>query len=107
MPLLVFHLVLNLSVTKVPFVVRPLIKKFTTNLQSSFIQTRLKDHIDYMESYLERHRYFAGDFSFADIQMCFPLEKLAERTQFKHPNIVTYLNAVQCRPAYQTALKKQ
>lgn len=39
---------------------------------------------------MAEHEYFAGDFSFADIQMSFPLEALQSRLQGKYPHIQAF-----------------
>jgi len=63
----------------VPFVIRPVAKKISEGVKASFINTRLADHIPFVENHLAQHDYFAGDFSFADIQMSFPIVALQER----------------------------
>ena len=45
-------------------------------VKANFVRPRMKDHISFLENYLAEHEYFAGDFSFADIQMSFLLEAL-------------------------------
>lgn len=42
---------------------------------------------------MAEHEYFAGDFSFADIQMSFPLEALQSRLQGKYPNIQAFFTS--------------
>lgn len=107
MPLLVFNLILNLSLPRVPFLVKPIAKKYVEGLQQNAIHPRLSDHVDYVENYLSTHDYLAGDFSFADIQMSFPLTALITREAFDVPHIQRYLTRIQQRPAYQRALKKE
>lgn len=103
MPLLVFQLVLNKVGEQVPFLLRPLAHKITEGIRAGFIQPRLKDHIAYLEQYLAQHAYFAGEFSFADIQMSFPLEAMATRLQGHYPHIQQYLKRIHTRAAYQQA----
>lgn len=106
MPLLVFQLVMNNVGKNVPFLIRPIANKITDGIKAGFIRPRLKDHIAFLEDYLSKHHYFAGAFSFADIQMSFPLEAILTRTTGQYPNIQAFLKRVQARPAYQRAKQK-
>ncbi len=107
MPLLVMQLVLTKVPQQVPWLVRPVAKKISAGIKAGFIQPRLKDHIAYLEAYLAEHDYFAGDFSFADIQMSFPLQALQSRTGHRYPKIAAYLARVEQRPAFQSARERE
>ena len=106
MPLLVFQLVMNNVGKNVPFFIRPVANKITDGVKAGFIGPRLKDHIAFIEQYLSEHDYFAGEFSFADIQMSFPLNALLTRTTGQFPNIRVFLKRIETRPAYQRAKEK-
>src|SRR5690606_14287914 len=80
MPLLVMTLVMNSVDQRTPLLLRPLARQITKGVKGKFIQPRLKEHIEYLEDYLSQHEYFAGRFSFADIQMSFPLDAIQNRT---------------------------
>ena len=107
MPLLVMQLVMSNVPQHVPFLVKPVAKKITAGVKAAFIQPRLKDHIQFLETFLASHDYFAGTFSFADIQMSFPLQALMTRTQGEYPNIQAFLKRIAQRPAYTRALAKE
>lgn len=107
MPLLVMQLVLTKVPQQVPWLVRPVANKISTGIKAGFIQPRLKDHIAYLEDYLGKHDYFAGDFSFADIQMGFPLQALQSRTGHHYLQIAAYLARVEQRPAFQRARERE
>jgi glutathione S-transferase len=107
MPLLVMQLVMSNVTQHVPFLVKPVAQKITDGVKAAFIQPRLKDHIQFLESYLASHDYFAGEFSFADIQMSFPLEALLSRTQGRYPNIQAFIQRIAARPAYARAKHKE
>lgn len=107
MPLLFFNLILNLSLKRVPFVVKPITKKYVEGLQQEAIHPRLSDHVTYVEHFLASHDYVAREFSFADIQMSFPLTALVSREAFDVPHVERYLARIKERPAYQRALKKE
>lgn len=103
MPLLVFQLVMSNVPSRVPFLIRPIAKKVCEGVKAGFLQPRLKDHVAYIESYLTEHEYFAGAFSFADIQMTFPLQAISKRTQLDIPHIRAFLARIQQRDAFQRA----
>ena len=106
MPLLVMTLVMNNVSKHVPWVIRPIAEKITDGVKGGFIRPRVKEHILYLEQYLSEHDYFAGDFSFADIQMSFPVIAMRERVQEKCPNMLSYIERVQHRPAFIRAQEK-
>lgn len=103
MPLLVMTLVMNNVSKHVPWVIRPIAEKISDGVKAGFVRPRVKEHILYLEDYLAKHDYFAGDFSFADIQMAFPLIAIQNRLHGKYPNIQAFVQRVQQRPAFQRA----
>ncbi|PVZ89300.1 glutathione S-transferase [Serratia sp. S1B] len=103
MPLLVFQLVMGNMPAHMPFLIRPIAKKVCNGVKAGFLQPRLQDHIAYIEAYLAEHDYFAGDFSFADIQMSFPLQAMSKRIPLDIPNIRAFLARIQQRDAFQRA----
>lgn len=106
MPLLVMTLVMNNVSKHVPWVIRPIAEKITDGVKGGFIRPRVKEHILYLEQYLSEHDYFAGEFSFADIQMAFPLIALQKRLHGKYPNIQGFVQRIQERTAFQRAEQK-
>ncbi|WHP04435.1 MULTISPECIES: glutathione S-transferase family protein [Acinetobacter] len=106
MPLLVMTLVMNSVSKHVPWVIRPIAQRITDGVKAGFVRPRVKEHILYLEEYLAKHEYFAGDFSFADIQMAFPLIAIQNRLHGKYPNIQAFVQRVQQRPAFQHAEQK-
>lgn len=106
MPLLVMTLVMNNVSKHVPWVIRPIAEKITDGVKGGFIRPRVKEHILYLEQYLSEHDYFAGEFSFADIQMTFPLIALQKRLHGKYPNIQAFVQRIQERAAFQRAEQK-
>jgi glutathione S-transferase len=107
-------LLLNLIFSRVarapaPFFVRPIARGIASKVKQSFIEPQIKLHLDYMESELQRTKWFAGDeFSAADIQMSFPLEAAATRSGLNasRPKLWDFLQRIHARPAYQRALEK-
>ena len=107
MPLLVMQLVMNNAPQHAPWLIRPVARKISAGVKAGFVQPRLKDYIEFLEGYLAEHDYFAGQFSFADIQMSFPLQALQSRTQGRYPHIQAFLQRISSRPAFQQALRKE
>lgn len=107
MPLLVMTLVMEKMPTHVPWPIRPIAKKIGEGVKTGFVGARLPAHIEFIEQHLAQHDYFAHDFSFADIQMSFPLIALQERTGRSYPKIQAYVERLKQRPAYQHALQKE
>ena len=110
MPPLLLKLVFSvISKAKVPFLVKPIVKGIAAQANKSFIDPQLKLHFDYIERELAKFAWFAGnEFSAADIQMSFPVEAALSRHVINknHPNILSYLERIHQRPAYQRALQK-
>ena len=72
-------------------------------MKGGFITPRLKEHSAYLANYLSQHNSFAGDFSFADIQMSFPVVAMQERVKAHNPQMVAYAQRIQQRPAFKKA----
>lgn len=106
MPLLVFNLVMSNVPKHVPLVIRPIAKRIAAGVQGGFVKPRLTEHIPFLENYLRQHDYFAGDFSFADIQMSFPIIALQDRVAGKYPQLKVYADRLQQRSAFQKAKVK-
>ncbi|SPL69451.1 glutathione S-transferase family protein [Acinetobacter stercoris] len=100
MPLLVMNLVLSQVSAKVPFLIQPVANKIVKGVKAGYITPRVCDHIEFLESHLSGREYFAGDFSFADIQMSFPIIALQERVQGQYLKIKDYSDKIQQRPAF-------
>lgn len=107
MPLLVMQLVMENVPKYVPWLIKPIAQKITGGVKAGFIKPRLKDHIEFLEQHLSVHDYFAGQFSFADIQMSFPLQALQTRLKGKYPNIQAFIQRISSRPAFQRAQQKE
>lgn len=107
MPMFMFSYILHVSAKKAPLLMRPVAKVVTKSIQDRAITPRIQDHIGYVEQYLSTHEYFAGEFSFADIQMSFPLKAFSARTQLEIPQIRKYLARIEQRGAYKKAKEKE
>lgn len=108
MPYLVFSLVMQqLSKKPVPKLARPVTGFVGQQVFKQFIQPRLYEHVEFLEEYLSHNDYFAGEFSFADIQMSFPLMGLVEIPKLPAlPHVQAYLARIKQRSAFLTAQRK-
>ena len=106
MPYLVMTLVMTNMPKHVPFLIRPSAKKISDGVKGGFINPRLKEHTAFLEDYFSKNEYAAGQFSFADIQLSFPVVAMQERIKGNKPQIVAYAERIQQRPAFQKAKAK-
>ena len=92
-----------------PFFARPIARAIARKGKSGFVQPNIDRILNFMESELGRHAWFAGaQFSAADIQMSFPLEAAAARGGLDRdrPKLWAFLQNIHARPAYLHALEK-
>jgi glutathione S-transferase len=110
MPLMLLKLVaMRIGATPMPFFARPIAKKISSGLQDGFIDPQLRTHLSFVENELAATGWFVGnDLSIADVQMSFPLETAASRSDVntRFPNVRAFLDRIHARPAYQRALEK-
>jgi glutathione S-transferase len=108
-PLLVKLIFDRIEKSPMPFFVRPVARGIVGKVRSSFIDPRLKLHLDFMEAELAKSPWFAGnDFTAADIQMSFPLELAINRAGLdaSRPKLMAFLERIHARPAYNKALER-
>ncbi len=105
MPLLVMKLVFQRLPLGAPFIIRPIARAVSRRAQTSFIDPQVTRHMEYWNSELSGAPWFAGEeFSAADIQMSFPVERAALRYGAeKYPAMQDYLNRIRARPSYKLA----
>jgi glutathione S-transferase len=110
MPPLLFRLVFNrIATNPAPWPVSAIARKIASTVDNSFISPNLNRHLDYMESELSSHAWFAGDqFTAADAQMSFPLEAAASRggLNASRPKLMAFLERIHARDAYKRALER-
>ena len=108
MPLLLISLIFNrIDAQKVPFFVKPIVRKITGSVRASFIDPQLKLHLDYIEQTLAGKKWFLGEqLTGADIMMSFPLQALVLKGLEGYPNINDYVARIEQEPSYQRAEQK-
>jgi len=92
-----------------PFFVKPIARGIAAKVKGLMVEPNLKRQLDFMESELTRHAWFAGEeFSAADIQMSFPVEAAAQRAGLdeSRPRLMAFLKNIHARPAYRRALER-
>ena len=109
MPPLLLKLLFTVMPKRTPALLRPVVRKVSSQVLTAFVNPQLKEHMAFWESELGKSQWFAGDeFTAADIQMSFPLEAAAARAGLEeaHPRAMAFLERIHARPAYQRALEK-
>jgi glutathione S-transferase len=109
MPPLLMKLLFTLMPRRAPALLRPLVRKVSSQALTGLVNPQLKQHMAYWEQELSKSPWFAGnEFTAADIQMSFPLEAAAARGGLEdgHPKAMAFLERIRARPAYQRALEK-
>ena len=109
MPLLLMKLVFaSLGKPPVPFGLRTLGKVLGQGVEKAYLNRQLETHARFLESSLEKHRWFAGDhLSMADVQMSFPVFALLERGGIDNlPRLQSWKKNVEMRPAWQRAIQQ-
>ncbi|HEY2678034.1 MAG TPA: glutathione S-transferase [Steroidobacteraceae bacterium] len=110
MPPLLFRLVFNrIATNPAPWPVSAIARKIASTVDKSFISPNLNRHLDYMESELASHAWFAGEqFTAADVQMSFPLEAAASRggLNTSRPKLMAFLERIHARDGYKRALER-
>ncbi len=108
-PLLIKLISSKIRSAKVPFFAKPITAKVADNLSASLVTGALIKHTAFLESELAQRQWMCGDhMTIADVQMSYPLEALASRSDAgtAMPNILRVLNAMRARPAYQRAIER-
>ena len=110
MPLMIISLILSrIESAKMPFFARPIAKGIAARVRDGYLAPNVKRNLDFMEASLARSQWFCGDeFTAADVQMSFPLEAAAVRTNLAadYPKLADCLERMHARPAWQVALQK-
>jgi glutathione S-transferase len=108
-PLLLKLIALRIGSAPMPFFAKPIARKISATLQSSFVDPQIKLHYGYINDALKGTGWFVGnEFSAADIQMSFPLEAATARggNADQFPVVTEFLKRIHARPAYQRALER-
>lgn len=108
-PLLLKLMFDKIEKSRMPFFAKPIAKAIAEKAKAGFIMPNIKSHLDFMEGELGKSEWFAGNaFTGADIQMSFPVEAAAVRggLDASRPKLMSYLERIHERPAYQRALER-
>ena len=108
-PLLIKLISSKIRSAKVPFFAKPITAKVADNLNASLVTGALIKHTAFLESELAQRQWMCGDhMTIADVQMSYPLEALASRSDASTamPQVLRVLNAMRARPAYQRAIER-
>ena len=110
MPPLLLKLIFDrVATAPVPWPVSAVARRISGSVLSSFVEPQLKLHLDFMESELVAHPWFAGgEFTAADVQMSFPVEAARSRAGLDagRPKLIAFLDRIHARDAYRRALER-
>lgn len=110
MPPLLLKLVFDrIEQQPLPFFVKSIAHRITSQTKESFIVPQIQQHLSYLEAELKKSPWFVGnEFTAADIQMSFPIEAAVARggLNASYPKLMEFCNCIHSRPAYQRALER-
>jgi glutathione S-transferase len=110
MPFLLLSLILGkIETAPMPFFIKPVARGITGKVRSGFLNQNIKRNLEFMEETLNQNAWFCGEaMTAADIQMSFPVEAAAVRTNLEqdYPSLKAWLERIHALPAYRAALKK-
>ena len=109
MPLLLMKLVFTqIPKQPMPFFVKPVAKGISGKVMQRLVDPNLKTHLAFIEQQLEGKTWLLGDqLSAADVQMSFPMQALAARTNLReYPRIAAYVKRIEEDPAWQKVIAK-
>ncbi len=110
MPPLLLKLVFDrIEQQPMPFFVKPIARMITSRTKETFINPQITQHLNYLESELEKTLWFTGhEFTAADIQMSFPIEAAVARggLNVNRPRLMEFCDRIHSRPAYKRALDR-
>lgn len=108
-PLLLKLIFARMPSGPMPFFIRPVARMLANGALKSFVEPQIAAHLDFMDTALKESDWFAGaEFTAADVMMSFPLEVAAARGGLNNsrPRLMTFLDRIHARPAYQRALER-
>ncbi len=110
MPFLLLSLILGkIETAPMPFFIKPVARGITGKVRSGFLNQNIERNLKFMEETLSQNAWFCGEaMTAADIQMSFPVEAAAVRTNLAldYPSLKAWLERIHALPAYRAALKK-
>jgi glutathione S-transferase len=107
---LLFKLVFDrIAANPAPWPISAIARRIAGTVNGAFIGPNMKRHLNYIESELNAHAWFAGEqFTAADVQMSFPLEIAESRAGLdaSRPKSMGFLERIRARDAYKRALER-
>src|ERR1700749_718872 len=108
-PLLLKLVFDRVAANPAPWPISAISRRIAATVSTAYIAPNLKRHLDYIESELHAHAWFAGEeFSAADVQMSFPVEIAVSRAGLdaSRPKSMAFLERIRARDAYKRALER-
>ena len=106
MPVMLMDSIFRIIVERVPFIIRPLIRKVLDTARDGFIRPRSDALLKMAEVQLSQAPWFGGEnLTLADIALSYPMESAQMHgylTQ-EHPECLAWLKRIYERPAFKSA----
>ena len=110
MPFMLMSLIMaRIEESPVPFFIKPVTKGIAAKVRGGFLDQNIQRNLDFMEQTLAKSEWFCGKaMTAADIQMSFPVEAAAVRTDLaeSYPMLNRFLEKIHALPGYKAALEK-
>jgi len=106
---LVITQVFNTVETQSPWIIRPIAKAISGQVQNGFTKPTINAQWEYVESELQKTggEFMIGDnLTASDFMMLFPVETATQRSDIIGSKTKAWLQRVHSRPAYRKALEK-
>lgn len=106
MPLMLMESVFHIIQTRVPVLLRLIVRPIFAKASNGFIKTRMVKLLDQAEKDLTQYDWFGGnELTLADILLSYPIEAAKKRgfINENYPNVTKWIERIHARPSFQRA----
>jgi len=106
MPLMLMQSVFHIIQTKVPSLLRLILKPVFAKVSNGFIKARMVKLLEQAEKDLTNAQWFGGkELTLADILLSYPIESAQKRgfVNENYPNVEKWIERIHARPSFQRA----
>ncbi|QEY24885.1 glutathione S-transferase family protein [Neisseria animalis] len=109
MPLMLLSLVFKrVETAPMPFFAKPVARKISSNVKSSFIHPQTELHLAHINETLAKQQWLLGNhITLADVMMSFPIQAAGKRFDLAaYSHILRYIGDMEHNPAYRRAVER-